>query len=393
MLKYLFMLLTLCLLLACQATDRKYSSTFTGDEAFVSNNIFPNAVHRVIESEKEIFALDDAMHDLVESKLKPIKDVKKRAYKLVEHLFNEENIGLAYFSNANHTASQTFHAKTANCMSLTILAYVLSKESGLIVNFQSVNVPEYWIRNGQYNMLTGHINLKVVKNNSLNSVYFWGSNILEIDFDPMIYKRKFNKKVITKDTVIAMFYNNKGAEAIADNDLELAFRYFSAAIEYDKEYSAVWGNLAILYRQLDEITLAEKSYKHAIELDENNLTALTNLSYLYRAQGKIKVASQIENRVHRKRIKNAYYHALLADESVRNGNNIIAIKHYKNAIKLNNKEHLFYFGLAKAYYFLQRFDESKKAMKKAASLAKAKDVNNNYLAKLSLIKKQANISH
>jgi hypothetical protein len=94
------------------------------------------------------------------------------------------------------TAREDFHSKTANCMSLTIMAYALAKKAGLVVDFQQVEIPEYWIRNGQYNLLTGHINLLIKTKDRLNKTTVYGSNTLQIDFDPYVVKESFSKRVI-----------------------------------------------------------------------------------------------------------------------------------------------------------------------------------------------------
>ena len=376
----------LALVTGCKSTYVKKLPPSTNAESLLNDQIFPNHQQIEIESQQEIFALDDTMMALAKRKLKPIKNIKKRSVRLVEHLFEEENIGLEYKSTANYTAQETYYAQSANCMSLTILAYVLAKESGLDVEFQEIDVPEYWVRNGQYSMLTGHINLKLIKPDTRNSIYLWGSDILEIDFDPTISKKKFDKKIIDKNTVIAMFYNNKGANALALHDSDRAYRYFKESISYDPYHAATWSNLAILYRQSGNLDLAEQSYKHAIAIKEDNLTALTNLALLYRLQGKHEVAHNIEADIHNKRRKNPYYHALLADEAFARENYPIAMKYYRSAIKLNKQEHSFYFGLAKTYFKLNQLKESEQAMQKAIALNKFTDTNNNYLAKLNFIK-------
>ncbi len=62
------------------------------------------------------------------------------------------------------TAAQAYHSKSANCMSLTIMAYAMATHAGMNVAFQEVDIPEYWVRNGKYSLLTGHVNLLVKSN-------------------------------------------------------------------------------------------------------------------------------------------------------------------------------------------------------------------------------------
>jgi tetratricopeptide (TPR) repeat protein len=283
------------------------------------------------------------------------------------------------------TAREAFHSKTANCMSLTIMAYALAKKAGLVVDFQQVEIPEYWIRNGQYNLLTGHINLLIKTKDRLNKTTVYGSNTLQIDFDPYVVKESFSKKVIKKNTVLAMFYNNKGGQALVEDNYIISYQYFKAATQADKLFSAAWGNLAVLYKLTNNDYLAEATYRHAIALEKNNYTALTNLAILLRKNLAIEEANTIEDKLHTKRNKNPYYNAVLADEAYYNQNYKQAVIHYKRAIKLNNKIHELYFGLAKVYYQMDRMPAAKKAIKQALRLNKTKYTERLYIAKLNFL--------
>ena len=271
-------------------------------------------------------------------------------------------------------------------MSLTILAYVLATEANLAVNFQSIDIPEYWVRNGQYNMLTGHVNLLIKQPRKANTFVFLDNGLLEIDFDPYAIKKSFPKKIISKDRILAMFYNNKGANHLANKNYDAAYAYFKASTKADKNFSSVWGNMGILYRVTGHNTLAEKNYRFAIDLDTDDLTALTNLSMLLGWQGKIEEMSKIDKALLSKRIKNPYYHALLADEAFYIGNNDQAVKFYKKALRLDKQNHEFYYGLAKVYYRMNKFLAAKKAIQKAIVLNKMTDIEEQYVAKLNFLK-------
>jgi len=379
------LLLSLPLLLACQSNNdnRNYSQKLINslylDQKFTKPLLFE------IESEQDIFMLDHEMITLVNEKLKNSYSPEKKANILLDHIFSQDNIALSYTSNANITAREAFHSQTANCMSLTIMAYALAKEAGLVVDFQQVEIPEYWIRNGQYNLLTGHINLLIKTKDRLNKTTVYGSNTLQIDFDPYVRKESFSKNVIKKNTVLAMFYNNKGGQALVDDNYIIAYQYFKAATQADKLFSAAWGNLAVLYKLTNNDYLAEATYRHAIALEHKNYTALANLAILLRKNLAIEEAQTIEHKLHTKRNKNPYYHAVLADEAYYNQNYKQAVIHYKKAIKLNNKIHELYFGLAKVYYQMNRMPAAKQAIKQALRLNKTKHTERLYIAKLNFL--------
>ncbi|GAA6204255.1 tetratricopeptide repeat protein [Thalassotalea sp. SU-HH00458] len=383
--KKLFIIFSWLFIVSCQSTIATSDNTPIYNELYLDDEFEVDSAQS-IESEEEVFALDDEMKLMVTEKLLSVRAPNKRAKRLLRHIFAKENIDLAYQSAANLTASQAYHSQTANCMSLTIMAYALAKEAGLDVKFQDVKVPEYWVRNGQYNMLTGHVNLILTEAKVPNKTVVYGRELLQIDFDPDIYKKSFPKKVITKNTVLAMFYNNKGAHALVDQNYQLSYKYLKQATLVDPSFSSAWGNLGILYKLNDLTDFAEKTYRHAIELDNDNLTALTNLSLLLEDNNNLEQARKIEKMLHDKRIKNPYYHALLADEAFFRGDNQKALKHYKRAIRMDNKVHEFYFGIAKVYYALNRIERAENAMNKAIAYNRASAIESQYLAKLNFLK-------
>jgi tetratricopeptide (TPR) repeat protein len=386
-LKILFLAMFCLCLSACQSAHKIQSKYITNKHAPVSvDKKFKGYKRIAIETEREIFALNDEMKQMAKN-ISLLRDPQTKAKKLITQFFGAENINLAYKSGANVIASQAFRNKEANCLSLTIMAYAIAKEAQLDVVFQSIEVPEYWVRNGEANMLTGHINLSVLQNKSPNTLLFFDRQSIEIDFDPYVKKKVFPKKRINKNTVIAMFYNNKGANALVNNNYVAAYAYLKKATEVDPGFSSAWGNLGILYRMkgLDKIALS--TYRHAIYLNQANLTAMENLSKLLHSRGASEEARLIDSHIIQKRANNPYYYALLGDENFHKGYYLQAINHYKKAIKLNNNVHEFYFGLAKVHYMLDDKIKAQQYIKKAIAKNKVPQLDNQYLVKLNILKR------
>ena len=383
---FVLLILSLLLLSACQSTI-KPTSLAINQQLYLDNDFFLNT-SLDIESEEDIFFIDDEMRLSVQQLLAKNQGIIEKTKALLTSIFEKDGIALTYEGNANLTAKETFHTKQANCLSLTILAYVLAKEIGLSAYFQKVDIPEYWIRNGEFNMLTGHVNLKVSSKHFASQTIVYGDNDLQIDFDPAMARNNFPKKVISKKDIIAMFYNNKGAEALVKQQYSVAYQYLKAATMADSKMSRAWGNLGVLYRLTGHLVEAEQIYRFALKLDNNNLTVYTNLSLLLSMQGKEDEAQTIENKIFNLRSHNPYYFALLADEAFYKHNYRKAIKYYKRAIRLNNTIHEFYFGLAKVYYKNRQLPEAKRAIKKALQLNSLEPMQQEYLAKLNFLNHQ-----
>ena len=336
-----------------------------------------------IESEQEVFRIDSEMREMVRKKLVPIKGSRERTKKLIEHLFANDNIDLAYQSGANLTATQAYHSQQANCLSLTIMAYALANAANLDIEFQRVEIPEYWVRYGQYNLLTGHVNLLIKGTKSKDNTVIWNRNSLTIDFDPYVNKSAFPTQKVSKALILSMFYTNKGAVAMIDGDYKEAYAYFRRAIDVEPKFVSAWSNLGILYRKKGDLVLSERAYQFALALEPNNLMVLDNMVLLMKKKGLIEQAKLLEAKIHAQRIKNPYYHALLANEAHYAGHYNEALKHIKKAIELDENVHEFYYSIAKIYYAQGHSIQALRAMKKAIRLNKTNSTERQYVAKLN----------
>ena len=369
---------------ACSSSPFSTSEESRQKPLFLDEN-FKGFDLMTIETEEYIFDLDNDMKEMVATKLRTESNINKRTLKLIDNIFDKNGKSISYERNANVTAREAYHNNTANCLSLTIMAYALATEAGLNVKFQQIDIPEYWVRNRQYNLLTGHINLLVNQNRFLRKNIISEGNGLQIDFDPQASKSTFKKFVIEKNTVIAMFYNNKGAEALIDADYVSAYGYFKAAVLIAPLFSSAWSNLGILYKLTNQHQEAKVAYLYAISLDHDNLTAMENLAIILSQQGNIKEAQAIKQKLHFKRIKNPYYYALLADEAFNNGQTRQAINFYNKAIKLERRVHEFYYRLATVYSYTGEVTLAKKALTKAITYTKNAHTEEFYIAKLHLL--------
>lgn len=372
--------------MACQLTEKVYQpqNTFVKNELYTDKH-FVGYQNYQLETEKEIFQLSPDMVELVENNIYAHKPLKQQVFDLLNLIFDEEQLGVAYKNSANLTASQTFKNREANCLSLTIMAYALAKHANLTVQFHDVEVPEYWTRNGDYNLLTGHVNLVVSEQKVAQKEYILNPASVVIDFDPYIRKKKFPSKVISKNKITAMFYTNVGAQAIIENNFNLAYAYLKKATQYSASYSPAWGNLGILYRMVGLEQLAINTYEHAISLDPKNYTTINNLGIVFNKVGRYEDAKLIQQKLHDLRIKNPYYHALLASNAFYQADYQTAIAGYQLAIRLDNQQHEFYFGLAKVYAQIGDSFLARKALKKAIKLNKYPDIDKQYYAKLNLL--------
>lgn len=349
---------------------------------------FPNYSDYVLETEEDIFYIDKAVAAKARNLIFRRNNLKNKSQELVDFLFDEEYINLQYDDSANYTAQEAIENKRANCITLTILAFSLAKHSQILAQFQDVDVPEYWNRTGQYSLLTGHVNL-VLKSPQVNfrddSINLFSQNTYVVDFDPLINSQKFPSRYVNKTWVMAMFYNNKGAQALMHGNQGLAYAYFKQAVTVASDYAPSWVNLAVLFRQNSLLDKAKNIYEHAINLDPKNYAAISNLAIVLRKLNNSQQADELMKKLHKIRYKNPFYHKALGDNALYQKRYELAKEYYEQAIELDDQKHEFYYGLAKAYVGLNNKAKAKKLLDKAMRLNNYVDINEIYLAKSHLL--------
>ncbi|MEI5638333.1 MULTISPECIES: tetratricopeptide repeat protein [unclassified Pseudoalteromonas] len=369
-------------LLGCKATK-----TVT-----IDNTILVSAkpfVIQAVETREEVFNLNEDIQQQLDVYFQDGAIGLKRAKQLLRFLVASGDKSMSYQSGANLTANQTYRNMNANCLSLSILAHAISRHLGLHTQFQRVHIPEYWDQSRGYSLLTGHVNVRVseVDNTryAIKTLYVKPATVT-IDFDPNSRGRDFATTPISTDTILAMFYNNKGAMAMINEQLDLAFSYYRATIKVDPHHDGAWGNLGILYRISGQYELAERAYNQALAINNDNRNAMGNLAKLYYLTDRQAEAERLEYQIHVARKSNPYYMLVLGDEAFKKGEMKQAKHYYSQAKALDKRLHGSYFGLAKVAYVAGELDKAEYLLERAHNVAEFSHDKRIYEGKLAMLK-------
>lgn len=319
---------------------------------YLMDELFVHVSSAQIETEQQIFALPDYAVNDMKRLVKPLRSAREKTDALLNYIFFLKGKTITYDNGATLTATETLARHQANCLSLTILAYSLSSLVNLDVSFQDVQIPEYWTHVQGVSLLNGHVNLKVSggSSKSLAGQLSYEQFGYVIDFDLETNKSHFPVHSLKKPQIIAMFYNNKAAQAMIANNYDLAYAYFKAAVLMDPNSSESWNNIAVLYRMKDRLDLAEQLYLVALRLDPDSINSKSNLAVLYQLTGEMEKSAELQRSVHKQRLENPYYHIMLGNEAMQSKDLQKAVRHFQQSLKLNNKGSEAMVGLAKAYY-------------------------------------------
>jgi tetratricopeptide (TPR) repeat protein len=249
----LFSFIIIVFFTACQSTAIHIPIT----KPLLYDQGFPGFSQIIIESEQQVFYLDDRAKAFVASTIKPMHNNAEQMEALVKAVFDRSKMNLLYQDDANTNANDTFYSQTANCLSMSIMTYALATEAGFDVDFQEIMIPEYWTRRSGFSLLNGHINIRMMAPKQPNILEFHRRSF-QVDFDPQPLRYGFPKKLVSKQAVLSMFYNNKGADAFLRKDYVSAYAYFREALVVKPNFDAAWINLGILYRVSEYFPEAEK---------------------------------------------------------------------------------------------------------------------------------------
>ncbi len=95
---FIVLALLISLLSGCGNLVNSYRQNTSNINDLYLDNAFPTANEIVIETEKEIFALDEEMENMVKHILKPEKDHERKARLLLNYIFSSNHIAMSYDS-------------------------------------------------------------------------------------------------------------------------------------------------------------------------------------------------------------------------------------------------------------------------------------------------------
>jgi tetratricopeptide (TPR) repeat protein len=365
---------------ACQSTEVHVPPS---DHLFYDQG-FSGFSQVSLETEQQVFYLDDTAKAFVAATIDPMNNKIDQLDALVKAIFDRSELNLLYRGDANTIANNTFHSQEANCLSMSIMTYALATEAGFDVDFQEIMIPEYWTRRAGFTLLNGHVNIKIFAPHDPNFFVF-NTRSYQVDFDPQPSRNGLPKKVLSKQAVLSMFYNNKGADAFLQKDYVSAYAYFREALALEPNFHSAWINLGILYRLSEYFPQAEKAYQHALVIIPDSLTALENLAYLYSFMGRNEDAEKILTEVAGQRNSNPYYHVILGEQEMEEKHWDQALAHFRKALALDQGKHEVYFGLARVYFEIGELQQSERYLKLAKNNARNEYDQNRYQTKLDFL--------
>ena len=246
-----------------------------------------------------VFALSDAMKRYVEVDIANPLRSKGPQRGLLEALYSKSQLRLEYDSVRTRNAAEAFEARSGNCLSLVIMTAAFAKHLGLPVRYQSVYTDATWTRSGNLYFSSNHVNLALEHRATDARVGVDTDRAWTVDFLPPEDVRGQRTRAISEATIVAMYMNNRAAEALSAGQLDDAYAWAREAIRQSPAFFSAYNTLAVTYLRHGHPRQAAQLLRHVLEREPDNTTALANLARSLGELGQPAEAAQLALRLNK----------------------------------------------------------------------------------------------
>ncbi len=172
----------------------------------------------------------------------------------------------------------------------------LAKALRLPVRYQSAYLDETWSRYGNLLFASGHVNVTLGRR-MLDARTHRDLNPITIDFLPPEEISGLRSRDIDEATVVAMYANNRAAEALADGRLDEAYAWAVASVRRDPTFDGAYNTLGVVYLRHGNLEQAARTFERVLAGAPKNTRALANLAETYGRQGRAAEADATRKRL------------------------------------------------------------------------------------------------
>lgn len=263
-------------------------------DRFLADHLFRLPSERIDSG--NVFAVSDAMRNYLVKEIGVLPGSKSRSEALIEALRSKGQLRLEYEGAFTRNAAQAFEARAGNCLSLVIMTAALAKEMGVLVRYQNVYVDETWSRRGDIYFSIGHVNLTLGGRPPQLGTRIDDGASLTVDFLPPRDLRGTNWRVIEENTILAMYMNNRAAEAFAGGKVDDAYWFAREAIRQDPEYTSAYNTLGVIYQRRGHLGESERAFAWALDREPRNTRVMSNMVTVLESLGRVEQSHALERR-------------------------------------------------------------------------------------------------
>ncbi|HXA46148.1 MAG TPA: hypothetical protein VNW52_00855 [Burkholderiaceae bacterium] len=329
----------------------------------------------------DIFAVDAEMQNFLDHDVARRVLIDGQVMALVNALYTKEHKKFSYDSVQTRNAAAVFHQRSGNCLSYTIMTAAFAKQLHLPVQFHAISYGDIWDRNDDIDFLIGHVNLTIgIKKGTSDDP------AKLIDFGAFEDARNEISDDIGEDIIVAMYMNNRAAEALTKNKLDDAYWWARAAITSAPSFVGAYNTLGVIYSRHHNLIDAERVFRRTLEREPDNVLALANQVQVLTTMGRLEESQRLQRHLTEVQPNPPYYFFNRGMAAMRIGDYKTAKIEFTKEVNRASYNHQFHFWLALANYRLGNINETLKQLEVAMDNSPNTEQHDLYAAKLEKLK-------
>jgi len=302
------------------------------------------------------FEVDDEIRAVLHGRVMLIGSERARTDSILDFVF--ESLDLQYSLSPTRDAIGTFQARSGNCLSFVNLFVGMAREVRLNPFYVEVTDFQRWNYRHGVVVSQGHI----VAGMSVDG------NLTTFDFLPYQAKAYRDFEPIDDLTAIAHFFNNIGAEALLDDDLEIAQDALNLAVDLDPDFDKALNNLGVFYLRSGRVDDALQLFQEALERDPEDVALMTNLARALQTKGRAQEASELLDQLDEVNQTSPFYFIYRGEMALGEGDTAKALEFMREALRRDSEVPEVHVGLVKVYLALGEMGKARHHLERALRL-------------------------
>ena len=337
-------------------------------------------------SASDVFKVSEAMTRFLSTDMASQLHARGQQQGFIDALYTKGQLRLEYNSAVTRNAAQTFAARSGNCLSLVIMTAALAKELGMPVRYQRVYVDDIWRRSGDVYFTVEHVNLGLGRRTIDGGFGHRDSDGVTVDFLPSADLRYIRTETLEEQTIVAMYMNNRAAEAFSLGQLNDAYWWARAAIAQDPRFATSYNTLGVIYTRHGNPREAQKALATALEFQPDNTQAMSNLIPVLKDLGRGDEAKVLARKLDAMEPNPPFSFFDRGLTALRNKDFRAARDLFAKEVDRAPYNDEFHYWLAVAYVGLGENDEARRELDKAVEYSTPGKEHDLYAAKLARIR-------
>lgn len=330
----------------------------------------------------DVFAMSAAMTRYLQTDIVRQLRSDGAARGLVNALYRRDQLKLDYDTLTTRNAAQAFEARQGNCLSLVLMTAAFAKALDLQVSYNTVNVDEIWSRADGMAFLNSHVNVTLGPRTIHQTSGYDPGRHMTIDFLPADQIAGHRTQPVSEETVVAMYLNNKAAEALSAGQLDEAYAWVRAGIMRAPDFLSPYNTLGVIYTRHGAWNAAEQVFNHVLKIRPTDKHALANLAGLMSKQNRLAEAQLLQVRLKRLEPYPPYYFFQLGTQAMERGEYKAASEMFAKEVQRADHSSEFHFWLSVAHFRLGELVQARKQMALAIENSNTRSDQALYSAKL-----------